>query len=199
MRRMLLVLLGLLTTSAEVLGTAQSMDWLICDGKFFQIADQPLKTFPWTSGEHPSFELAPGLSRSSQVRGYLAIWEIRDDRLYLAGLDSFVDVPENERLEPELDDDTAWSWMDDVQRVSLKTLFPTRFKDGRVFADWFTGTLRVPHGKMLAYVHSDYQSVYEEDILLHFEGGLLKKSEKRKNSVPQEGLSRAEEGTPPNQ
>ncbi len=34
--------------------------------------------------------------------------------------------------------------------------------DEPLFADWFSGTLRVPSGKQLRYVHGGFGSVYEE-------------------------------------
>jgi hypothetical protein len=52
-------------------------------------------------------------------RGYVAIWQIEDNILYLAGLNA---------------------WQGD-KKADLRTLFPKRFKNGKVKADWFTGGL----------------------------------------------------------
>ncbi len=49
----------------------------------------------------------------------MAIWEIEGDALYLKGLDA---------------------WVYD-RRADLKTIFPRTFKDGRVKAEWLSGTL----------------------------------------------------------
>ena len=40
-----------------------------------------------------------------------------------------------------------------------------------LFADWFTGVLRVPRGKQLAYVHMGFGSVYAEELHIHVERG----------------------------
>ena len=42
-----------------------------------------------------------------------------------------------------------------------------------LFADWFTGTLRIPKGKRLHYVHMGFGSVYEEEIHVKIENGVV--------------------------
>jgi tetratricopeptide (TPR) repeat protein len=42
-----------------------------------------------------------------------------------------------------------------------------------LLADWFTGLLRVPRGKMLGYVHCDFLSVYEEEVRVKIENGVV--------------------------
>ena len=49
--------------------------------------------------------------------------------------------------------------------------------DGKeaIFADWFTGDLRIPKGRMLEYVHAGFNSIYEQELLLTLErGGVIK-------------------------
>src|SRR5262245_15493283 len=36
--------------------------------------------------------------------------------------------------------------------------------EGPLFADWFSGVLRVPKGKVIAYVHMGFGSVFEEEV-----------------------------------
>lgn len=45
-----------------------------------------------------------------------------------------------------------------------------------VFADWFTGTLRIPQGEMLHYVHMGYGSVYEGEMHIKIEKVIVTKS-----------------------
>ena len=52
----------------------------------------------------------------------------------------------------------------------LQFLFPNQEK---VFADWFTGQIRIPMGEMLQYIHQDYESIYEKDLLLNLKDGVL--------------------------
>lgn len=40
-----------------------------------------------------------------------------------------------------------------------------------LLADWFTGTLRIPRGKVLHYVHMGFGSVFEEEIHIRIESG----------------------------
>lgn len=48
--------------------------------------------------------------------------------------------------------------------------------DKPVFADWFTGVLRVPQGEMLQYVHMGYGSVFELEVHIKIENGVVTKS-----------------------
>ncbi len=45
--------------------------------------------------------------------------------------------------------------------------------DGPLFADWFTGVLRLPQGKLLQYVHMGFDSIYEEDVNIEIESGIV--------------------------
>jgi hypothetical protein len=42
-----------------------------------------------------------------------------------------------------------------------------------LFADWFSGTLWVPRGKMLQYIHMGFESIYESELLIEVEKGLV--------------------------
>ena len=42
-----------------------------------------------------------------------------------------------------------------------------------IFADWFTGELHIPRGEMLDYVHAGFDSVYEQEIILKVEQGVV--------------------------
>jgi hypothetical protein len=46
--------------------------------------------------------------------------------------------------------------------------------EGPLFADWFSGVLRVPRGKVIAYVHMGFGSVFEEELHIVVEKGLVK-------------------------
>lgn len=91
-------------------------------------------------------------------RGYYGQWEIKEKKLMLTKLDIFSkEGPNNE----------------------LGFLFPGK---SEVFADWFTGLIVIPKGKLLEYVHMGYDSVYEEQIELGFEKGILKREEVKSKS-----------------
>jgi len=45
--------------------------------------------------------------------------------------------------------------------------------DEPLFADWFTGVLRIPRGEMIVYVHMGYGSVFEEEVHVKIEQGVV--------------------------
>ena len=48
--------------------------------------------------------------------------------------------------------------------------------ESAILADWFTGTLRIPQGEMLHYVHMGYGSVFEQELHIKIENGKVTKS-----------------------
>ncbi|MCK5788954.1 MAG: hypothetical protein KAH32_08140, partial [Chlamydiia bacterium] len=64
-------------------------------------------------------------------------------------------------------------------KVSVDHFFPG---EDKVFASWFTGEIRVPNGDLLRYEHMGYMSVYEEDLFLAIENGVLIKKKIKNNS-----------------
>jgi hypothetical protein len=50
-------------------------------------------------------------------------------------------------------------------------------------AHWYSGTLRIPRGKLLRYVHGGYGSVYERDEMVQIERGVVRGSWVRHNSL----------------
>jgi hypothetical protein len=82
-------------------------------------------------------------------RGYIGTWEIQDDKLYLIDFRRFI--------QGNLESD-------------LEFLFPELNK---VFAQWFTGTIRLPIGECIYRDYSGYDSVYEKDIFLEIKEGIL--------------------------
>lgn len=58
-----------------------------------------------------------------------------------------------------------------IAEANLRRLFGKRYRDRKILANWFSGTLKMPDGKMLQYVHMGYGSVYEREIMLAVESG----------------------------
>jgi len=50
-----------------------------------------------------------------------------------------------------------------------------------IFADWFSGVIRIPRGDMLHYVHMGFGSVFEEELHIKIEKGIVTKSEEIDN------------------
>ena len=140
--------------------TAQIGERLVYEGREVTMCTEPLGEYFALGGARPDFAT---FRCTALWRGYIGTWEILDDRLYLIGLTG------------ELEDGSD---------VSMSTVFPA-FPD-RVFAHWYTGTLRVPEGRQLEYVHMGYSSEYERDRLIQVERGVVKTVTVRENGKPRD-------------
>jgi hypothetical protein len=136
--------------------TAQIAETLIHEGRRLSMCSQPLDDYFALGGWRPTF----AFSCTALWRGYVGTWEIVGERLYLIDLKGT---------------------LEEGGEAGLETLFPG-FPD-RVFAHWYSKTLRLPEGRLLEYVHMGYDSTYERDRLLRFERGVLVASELRENGV----------------
>jgi hypothetical protein len=134
--------------------TIQTPETLRYEGEDVSMYTEPLDDYFTMAGVKPRF--AAGFS--ALWRGYVGRWEIDDGRLYLVGLGG------------TLEDGTA---------ASVATLFPN--SPDRVFAHWYSGTLRIPQGEELSHVHLGYCSIFERDLLLDVERGVVKSTRVRHN------------------
>lgn len=140
--------------------TAQIAERLIWDGQEHALLSNPLSSYFELGGDKPAFQ-----STSTALwRGYVGTWEIKGDRLYMVALKGV---------------------LEDGREARLDTVFPG-FPD-RVFAHWFSGTLRVPQGKRLNYVHMGYASTYERDLILTLQKGVLVGQEVITNGQAEDG------------
>lgn len=138
--------------------TAQIAEKLRYQGKDVAMLTEPLSDYFAISGFNPRFVV----KSTALWRGYVGRWELVDDRLYLVELNgTLVDGTE----------------------ASVATLFPD-FPD-RVFAHWYSGTIRIPQGKRLKYVHGGYGSIFERDLLLEVERGVVKNTRVHHNGTAQ--------------
>jgi hypothetical protein len=48
--------------------------------------------------------------------------------------------------------------------------------DEPLFAEWVSGVLRIPRGELLQYVHMGFESVYERELHLRVEAGVVLES-----------------------
>ncbi len=136
--------------------TAQIPERLLHEGKTVSMCTEPLGDYFLLIGNHPNFES----NCTALWRGYIGSWEIRRNRLYLVGLEGV---------------------LQDGTDVTLATLFPD-FPE-RVFAHWFSGTIRIPQGKQLRYVHMGYSSTFEQDLFLEVDQGIVTSTRIRQNGI----------------
>ena len=143
--------------------TAQFSELLMLEGKQQALCSYPLASYFALGGESVAFRA----SSTALSRGYIGTWEILDQRLYLI------------RLQGSLQDESP---------VSLETVFPDYPQ--RVFAHWFSGTLRLPQGQLLHYVHGGFGSCYEQDLLIDVTRGVVTAKRVRVNGFSDEASAR---------
>jgi hypothetical protein len=140
--------------------TAQSTESLLYKKENLQMCSTPLDVYLLQNNIRFEAE------NTANWRGYQGSWEIKGSeevgyRLYLISLTACLKYP---------------------KKVGLDYLFP-EFPNG-VFAHWFSGEIRCPRGDRLHYVHGGYASIYEEDLFLEFQEGVLKGTRVVKNQAP---------------
>ena len=137
--------------------TAQHREKLRYNGEIYHLAVEPL--YPYL--EKKKIRFVP--DSTACWRGYYGWWSIEDDKLYLTNLIAYVPRQTDEQTDPR-------KALFSKEKVGLEYLFPN---EDKVFAKWFSGKLRIPHGKMLRYVHQGYASIYEKELFLKIEKGKL--------------------------
>jgi hypothetical protein len=138
--------------------TAQVPEHLSYQGQNLRLFSEPL--YSWLArrrNKHIRFKRR----NTANGRGYSGHWEIIEDRLYLVSIRGT---------------------FSDGRDVTLGDLFPE--SPARVFANWVSGEILCPMGKILGYSHSGYSSIYESSLFLRFEQGILVGQRTVKNEAP---------------
>lgn len=161
MRKFTLIFITLLTTF-ELFGTAQRPDILIYKGKKLEIFTNPLESY-FNEGRSPMDLIKGGCMSTACWRGYVGIWKIIDDQLYLIELRSCC-------------------YEEDKIKGDLSEIFGDKYVNGKVHADWFSGELVIPKGKMLYYEHMGYASVYKKELNIKIDDGMITEIKKYDNS-----------------
>ena len=125
--------------------TAQISDNIIIEGQEYKLYCEPLESFWNEFNPKPDF-IPP---HTACWRGYVASWKVEGRKLYLTGIET-----KNENLKTE-------------------KVFPDM--KAPIFAEWYTGELRIPKGEMLQYVHMFYQSKFESDLFVLVDNGIILK------------------------
>ena len=168
--------------------TAQASNKISINGEPHRLLSNPTPAFFEHVGHWPPF----CATSTANWCGYISEWEIRSDTLFLVGLAGRVC-----RKEPEADGPkTLWCRVghhgpcDDVP-IRLGDL--CQLPVGGLPATWFSGTLRVPHGAMVEYVHMGWGSRFERILIFGIEEGrvvsMLIKADERDGSEKQAGKS----------
>jgi hypothetical protein len=133
--------------------TAQFPYYLIYKGEELPIFSNPLEAYLKTM-DYPRHDEIFVSSCSACWRGYVATWKIEDGYLYLTKL-------------------VEGTCSSNAKEIPISIIFSKQ--KAPIKATWFSGTLRIPQGKQLRYVHMGYGSIYEKEIILTVENGKLTK------------------------
>jgi hypothetical protein len=125
--------------------TAQISEKLIYKGIEYDLFTLPLENYFKRIGFKPKF----ALTNTSRLRGYICTWQIIDNKLNLIAIKAYKDSPD---------------------QIGVDYIFPGQ---ERMFADWFTGELKIPLGKILKHVHMGFGSISEKTLYLEFKNGFL--------------------------
>jgi hypothetical protein len=164
--RLVVPALLVLFAPTQASATAQIPDIIMIDGEKHSLFSNPLEQHFAKTGR-PDI-LDGGVVSSANWRGYVATWAIEGGRLYLTK----VEKEYAKERQPG-----AYEWLP----ISLLKLFPS--SKGRVIADWYTGTLRVPRGEELQYVHMGYGSIYERELRITIRNGKVAEAKEIRRSL----------------
>lgn len=147
--RMLTVLTGLLV-AIPTLATEQVWDAVTYAGRDFAVLERPLSDFLRRLPAIPRFDIP----HTANYKGYIAGWEIRNSRLYLASFRA-----------------TA-----NRQPFCISLLFPGR--ELPIAADWYSGTVHIVSGReTLAKGYLTYEHV----IALRVTNGVVTATNEMRN------------------
>lgn len=136
--------------------TAQVPDVILIDGKEYSLNTNPLDRYLDKLGDKaPRFEWP----HTALWRGYVATWELAQGKLYLRKVEGH----RNSGNDAGSADDSG------ANVDGMKEMFPDK---SDVVADWYTGTLIIPSGEQVEYVHMGYGSTYAKYIVASIKDGI---------------------------
>ncbi len=145
----LMLLLGCLVISQNLLATAQVSDSVQIDGKFYALNTNPLNKHPQLDGWKPPTD---SVSSTANWRGYVASWEIKDGKLLLTDITiTYLNKKTDEYERRSI----AGDFVDVVPAP----------------ATWYSGALIIPDGKLVNYVHMGYGSTFSHYLIFQIDEG----------------------------
>lgn len=135
-------MLGMITASFPGYATEQAPDRLVIGEDTLLLHALPLEQ--WKARNHwqkPFFPDSVLEINTACWRGYIAYWEVIDNRLYLTNIYN----------------------CNRGAKTDLNTLFPGKVQDDRVYADWFSDTVTAYSGELIFYEHSGFSAIYEHE------------------------------------
>jgi len=152
-------------------GTAQRGDVLFIRGVKYYIQTNPLERYfeqnperrPWSIELFQNLFIF-GLTTFQTVistdlwRGYVASWKLEDSKLILTDV--------------QIQDANPLPFEEATWRSVLDKIFPGQRE---VFAEWYSGHIIVPTGKLAKYVHMGYASEYKSYLIYWLKNGVITK------------------------
>ena len=148
MRTLFATALALMVALASISGTGQAGDVLRWKGKTYVLETNPLDGY---LRDHHGALVRGDVISTANWRGYVATWQIDGSRLLLTDVE----------VEFVKSKSTAASF-ETEQRSVLSQMFPGR---NQIPAEWYSGHLIVPAGRLLRYVHMGYASLYSKYLV----------------------------------
>lgn len=136
---------------------AQLPDVIIVHGEKMELYSNPLEQY-WIENKvrRPAFQ-----STIICKRGYIATWELRGKLLLLRDIDGDYE-------------NSHFIFWKKIEPYTFNQLFPKA--DGEAIATWFTGKIRIPQGRRTLYVHHEYDSRFEREMVVTIEHGRVMKT-----------------------
>lgn len=179
MRKLISKFLFLLL-SFQAFGTAQIPDILIYKRDTLYLFDCPLDYFPDQGLINPKRLFgSSGCFYTACYRNYVATWTIEGNKLYLLSIKNACYPTDMKYVNASFNagaDTTGKEYAD------LETLFPDKFANGKVSADWVNTKIISPKGKMLYYINDGFMSIFEKEVEFTFEKGTLIQMQEFDNS-----------------
>ena len=134
--------------------TSQVSERIIINGREESLDNNPLNPYLAIHPDaFPKLNTEIQIVSSSNWRGYVGTWELSNNLLYLRKV----------------------SLSNHNPREVIDYLFPN---NKNVVATWYSGTLVIPRGKLVNYVHMGYGSTYKRYLLVTVKAGAVVSSKK---------------------
>lgn len=144
----------------KLFGTAQYGDKIIIEKDTFWINSNPLEEYFNQKQSRTINGIQIEAHCTALWRGYVATWKLQNDSLFLV------------RIQTEYCSENPID-------LDVKKEFGTH----QVFAQWVNQTIVQVKGELIHYVHTDYRSIYEQEIYYNIEKGRIKEINQKNNVV----------------
>jgi len=160
--------------------TAQIPDRLIYKGDTLSLFAVPLGQLSQKELLTPkSLFGGKGCFFSACWRNCIATWSIENNKLYLINIRNACYPTELKNVSISY---KAKSDSIGTEYADLKKLFPDKYINGKVLADWVSDTIYAPKRKLLYYIHMGFESIYEKETEFTIIAGELLKTRELDNS-----------------